>query len=246
MHNEQTGRENRRFQTTRWSLVLLAGQSGSIEGRDALGELIESYWYPLYAYSRRSGCNEHDASDLTQGFFAALLQERKLLVATATRGRFRSFLLSSFKNFSANRKRDAKALKRGGGVIVHSLQFQDSENRYAHEPFTDETAEQLYERSWVNSLLSRVEVRLGEDYHHAGRDEIFRLLHPHLMNRSDALPREKIGIELNLSSAAIAMSLHRMRQRYAELVREEVAATVESPDEIDDELRHLMTVVGNR
>ena len=246
MQNEQSGRENRRFHTTRWSLVFLAGNSDSIDGREALGELIESYWYPLYAYSRRWGHDEHDASDLTQGFFATLLEEKRLPVASPTRGRFRSFLLSSFKNYSANQKRDAKALKRGGGVIVHSLQFQDSENRYIHEPFTDETAEQLYERSWVNSLLSRVDARLGENYHRAGRDQLFSLLHPHLMNRSDALPKETIGVQLKLSSAAIAMSLHRMRQRYSELVREEVSATVENSEEVDDELRHLMTIVGNR
>jgi DNA-directed RNA polymerase specialized sigma24 family protein len=246
MSNEPSRGEHPRFGTTRWSLILLASDSGSNEGSEALGELIQTYWYPLYAYSRRRGNDEHDACDVTQGFFAALLEEKKWAVASRTRGRFRSFLLASFKNYLANWKRDAKALKRGGGIKIHPLEIEGSEHRFKHEPFTDETAEQLYERCWVDSLLSRVDTRLREDYQRAGRDELFRMLHPHLMNRSDALPRETIGSELKLSPAAIAMSLHRMRQRYAELARDEVAVTVESPDDIDDEIRHLMAIVSTK
>jgi len=224
--------------------VLRAGAAGSADTRDALNELIESYWYPLYAFSRRCGNSHHDALDLTQGFLAHLLQGEALSSVSPDKGRFRSFLLASFKNFMANQSRAAATLRRGGSVNTISLNDADFRTRYDREPAVNETPELLFERSWVAELLARVRARLGEEYQQAGKQELFEFLEPHLAGCHEATPRAEICRRLNLSAAALAMSIHRMRRRYGELVREEVAATVDDPAHVDDELRTLMSLVS--
>lgn len=235
-----------RFGTTRWSVVLRAGAAGSDDTRDALSELIESYWYPLYAFSRRSGNPHHDALDLTQGFLAHLLQSQALRSVSPDKGRFRSFLLAAFKNFMANQRRAAATERRGGAVTTLSLSDAEFQNRYDREPAVAETPERLFERSWIEELLARVRARLAEDYRQAGKPELFELLEPHLAGCHEALPRPEICSRLKLSPAALAMSLHRMRRRYGELLRQEVAATVDDPAEVDDELRALMAAASPR
>ncbi len=234
-----------RFQTTRWSLVLKAGDPSAKDSRQALEELAQSYWYPLYAFSRRQGNGDQDAMDLTQEFFMHLLCGEALRSVAAEKGRFRSFLLASFKNFSANQRRSAATLRRGGDIATFSLTSYHFNERYDREPAHIDTPESQYQRSWAEALLGRVFSRLEQDYYRVDKQRLFDLLKPHLKGSSQAVARVDIGRELNLSSAAVAMSLYRMRQRYGELLREEVAATVDDPSEVEDEIRNLMSALSS-
>jgi len=233
----------RRFPTTRWSVVLSAGATATADSRDAIRELVECYWYPLYAFSRRCGNSHHDAMDLTQGFFAHLLQGQAFGSVSPEKGRFRSFLLAAFKNFMANERRAAMAQRRGGSVTMFSLTDADFRARYDREPAHGVTPEMLFERSWVDELLAHVSSRLKTEYRRADKLELFALLEPHLAGCREAIPRAEICNRLNLSPAALAMSIHRMRRRYGELLRQEIAATVADPADIDEELHALMAVV---
>lgn len=223
---------------------MLAGRIESDDSRVALGRLIETYWYPIYAFSRRRGYSEHDAMDLTQGFFSHLMQQNALETVSPLKGKFRAFLLASFKNYLANEQRSAATQRRGGTVSTVSLSGFDLNARADIEPTDDQTAERLFEQNWVESLLDQVRSRLAGEYERAEKTELYRLLEPHLTNRGDAQPRKEIGRRLNLSPAALAMSLHRMRRRYAEILREEVAATLDSPEDINEELRSLMALLS--
>lgn len=233
-----------RFATTHWSVVRRAGAAGSEDAHLALGKLIESYWYPLYAFARRRGNNDHDAMDLTQGYFTNLLGGDSLESVSPEKGRFRSFLLASFTHFIANQRRAANTIRRGGASKTLSLTHVDFQARYDRERASIQTPELLFERSWVESLLLSVRTRLAEDYRNAGKSELFVLLEPHLTYRDDAMPRTEISRKLNLSPGALAVSLHRMRRQYGELLLEEVAATVNDPADVEDELRALMEIVG--
>lgn len=239
-----TPRAASRFATTHWSVVLRAGGSPTDDSQEALSELVESYWYPLYSFARRRGNNHHDAMDLTQGFFTHLLGGNALDSVLPAYGRFRSFLLASFKNFISNDRRARNAKRRGGAVTIGSLTGSEFAVRYDREPVDEETPELLFERRWVETLLNSVRCRLADDYERAGKTELFRLLEPHLTFADDAIPRAEICRQLSLSSAAVAMSIYRMRRRYAELLREEVASTLDDPADIDDEVRTLMAIVG--
>jgi DNA-directed RNA polymerase specialized sigma24 family protein len=232
------------FVSTHWSVVIRAGGPNSDEARQSFGALFETYWYPLYAFSRRSGLSDQDAMDSTQSFFTHLLYTEGLDTLTPQKGRFRSFLIASFKNFLANERRAANAQRRGGAVKTISLSGVDFHSRYQNEPAHEGSAERLFDRAWVESLFERVQFRLADDYRLAEKEVLFRLLRPHLTNRGDALPRAEISRQLNLSKAAVAMSLHRMRRRFGELLREEIAATVDDPTDIEEELRELMTLVS--
>jgi RNA polymerase sigma-70 factor (ECF subfamily) len=160
------------------------------------------------------------------------------------KGRFRSFLLAAFKNFMANQRRAAATLRRGGAATTLSLHAEDFSVRYECEPTHDETPEVCYERNWTEALLAKVRARLADDYRQAGKSELFALLEPLLTHPGDAAPRAEIGQKLKLSAAAVNMSVHRMRRRYGELLRQEVAATVSDPADVEDELRSLMTAVS--
>ncbi len=237
--------QRKAFATTHWSIVLRAGTSAKEGANQALADLFQKYWYPLYAFCRRQGNSDHDALDLTQGFFAQLLSSDALETVTPEKGRFRSFLLASFKNFMANQRRAAATIRRGGNIVTLSLSAAEFQTRYDREPAHEETPEVLFERSWVESLLARVKEQLSNDYELAGKRELFQLLEPHLTHQGDAIPRAEIGRRLKLSSAAIAMSIHRMRRRYGELLRIEVAATLDDASEIEAELRTLLQLIGS-
>lgn len=247
---QDAARPGARFATTRWSVVLRAGAGDGGDGasaadtRQALGDLIRAYWYPLYAFARRKGSGDHDAMDLTQGFFAHLLAGDALASVSPAKGRFRSFLLASFQNYMANQRRATGAVRRGGAVTTVSLGGDDFRARYDREPVDRETPEVLYQRSWVEALLTRVRSRLADEYGRAGKAELFALLEPHLTPRADAPPRAEVGRKLNLSPAAVAMSIHRMRRAYGDLLRQEVAATVDDPADVEDELCALMESVA--
>ncbi|MCE9604420.1 MAG: sigma-70 family RNA polymerase sigma factor [Planctomycetia bacterium] len=234
----------KRFATTQWSVVLRAGAVGSEATQQALTELTQSYWYPLYAYARRQGNGEHDAMDLTQGFFTHLLSGNALESVSPEKGRFRSFLLVAFRNFMANQRRAADTIRRGGAVKILSLSAEDFPARFDREPTHAETPEMCFQRNWVEALLSKVRSALVDDYRQAGKEALFALLEPYLMHRGDALPRTEISRRMNLSAAAVSMSIHRMRRRYGELLRQEVASTVDDPGEVEDELRTLMAIAG--
>jgi RNA polymerase sigma-70 factor (ECF subfamily) len=233
-----------RFATTHWSIIQQARGSDAEYARQALEKLIAAYWYPLYAFARKKGHSDHDAMDLTQGYFAFLLSSGGFDNVSPERGQFRSFLLASFTNFISNQRRAANAQRRSSANATFSLSAPDFKTRYDLEPATDQTPELLFQRSWVESLLNLVRTRLAGEYEAAGKTEIFALLEPHMAHAVDALPREQISRQLKISAAALSMSLHRMRRRYGELLREEIAATVDDPTEIDAELKDLMSALS--
>ena len=235
--------ENRRFQTTQWSLVHGAFQTPAEQAGNCWNELFQTYWYPLYAFCRRQGRSHADAQDLTQGFCTHLLTSSGRTAVGPAKGRFRSFLLASFRNYMANQARSARTIRRGGAHQFFSLHADDVENRYSSRGACGESPEHEFEREWVAAILQRTRARLAEDYRRADRQELFELLEPHMMAQDDALPRLEIGVRLKLSHAAIAMSIHRMRKRFGEILLSEVRLTIDDPEDAEDELRRLMATV---
>jgi RNA polymerase sigma factor (sigma-70 family) len=229
------------FMTTRWSRVLLAGDETAADAQAALESLCRDYWRPLYHFARRKGHSPEDAQDLTQGFLARLLEKKELANADRQRGRFRTFLSSAFCHYMANEQRQARTLKRGGGFALVPL---EDEADVAREARDDLTPEHAYERTWALAMLERVMDRLREEYEQAGRCELFVSLQPHLSGAGARTGYAQLGVSLGLSESAVAVAVHRMRRRYGELLREEIAATVASPAEVEDELRHLLRVVA--
>jgi RNA polymerase sigma-70 factor (ECF subfamily) len=232
----------RGFATTRWSLVLAAGQKAAPEAHDALADLCSLYWYPLYAYIRRRGHGADEAEDLTQGFFARLLEKDGLAAATPARGRFRSFLLAACQNFLANEREWANALKRGGGRVV-SLDLSDADGRYRREPHHEETPERLFERRWALTLMARVLARLRGDYEAAGKGRLFDALKGQLTADGTA-PYAALAVELRMTEAAVKTAVHRLRRRYGELLREEIGETVATEAEIDSEIQALLRLLA--
>ncbi len=223
------------FNTTHWSLVIRAGGESS-GAAGALETLCERYWFPLFAYARRRGVGPEEAQDLTQGFFARLLEKNALSAATPERGRFRSFLLASFKNFLSNEADRDKAARRGGGAKLLSLDFRESESRLALQPAHELTAEKVFERQWALTLLEHVVARLKQEFDDAGKVKQFEVLKPAISGQELS---DDAGRELGLSAAALRQAAHRLRKRYREILREEVAHTVESPADVDAELAAL-------
>jgi RNA polymerase sigma factor (sigma-70 family) len=232
----------RGFATTRWSLVVAAQQGAAPEAHDALADLCRLYWYPLYAYIRRRGHDTNQAEDLTQAFFARLLEKDGLAAVTPARGRFRSFLLAACQNFLANERERANALKRGGGRVV-SLDLGDADGRYRREPDHSETPERLFERRWALTLLARVLGRLREDYEAAGKGRLFEALKGQLTGDGTA-PYAALGEELGMTQAAVKTAVHRLRRRYGELLREEIGETVATQAEIDSEIQALFRALA--
>jgi RNA polymerase sigma factor (sigma-70 family) len=232
------------FPTTRWTLLVAAGDPDHPEARSALVSLCENYWYPLYAYLRRRGYPADQAQDLTQEFFIRVLEGRYLDRADPERGRFRSFLLSSLKFFVADEEDRNRALKRGGGALV-PLEFSSGEERYQREPAHDETPERIFERRWALSVLDRVVERLRSEFVQHGRPEHFERLKVFLLGQSDA-PYAALAREMNTSEGALKVAIHRLRKRYRELFRQEIADTVADPADVESELRHLASVLMNK
>jgi RNA polymerase sigma-70 factor (ECF subfamily) len=231
------------FATTRWSLIVAAREGASPEARQALSQLCEAYWYPLYAYIRRRGRTADEAQDLTQAFFARLLERDFFGAADPAKGRFRAFLLTSCKNFLANEHDRACAAKRGGRAPV-SLSVKGAEERYRREPSHDLTPDQAFERRWALTLLDRVLARVREEFAARGKGELFDRLRLYLVGDRGAPPPQQAAAELGLSVGAFKVAVHRMRQRYGELLREEIAQTVGGPDEVEDEVRALFAALG--
>ena len=228
------------FATTNWSLVLTVGQRASAESDAALEKLCRSYWPPLYAYVRRRVSDIHEAHDLTQAFFEQLLAKRYLADVDPGRGRFRAFLLTAFKHFLSREWDKLRAQKRGGGRTRLSLDFAAHDSSVTFEPAEELTADQLYERQWAITLLDRVMRRLQREVERNGKGHQFQVLKEHLVN-SGGQTYSGVAEELGLSESAARMAVSRMRARYRELLRYEIAQTVSSPEDIDDEIGRLFS-----
>jgi RNA polymerase sigma-70 factor (ECF subfamily) len=231
------------FPSTHWSVVLAAGRSTSPESRRALESLCAAYWPPVYAHLRRAGRNGDDASDLTQEFFARLLAGDTLNHADAARGRFRSYLLGALKHFLADQHDRTSAQKRGGGRGIFSLDAIAGEDSYTWEPMNGRTPDQLYERRWALALMARVLKRLEEECSLAGKAVLFTRLKGFLTDGTTAATYPEVAAALDMTEANVRMTVTRLRRRYGELVRAEVARTVGSPEEVEDEMRHLLQVL---
>src|ERR1700730_14250567 len=223
------------FPTTRWTPVIAAGDPHRKEARSALVSLCENYWYPLYAYLRRRGYPADQAQDLTQEFFIRVLEGRYLDRADPEKGRFRSFLLTSLKFFVADEEDRRRAHKRGGGMVV-PLEFSCGEERYQREPPHYETPERIFERRWALSVLDRVVERLRSEFVQHGRPEHFQRLKVFLLGQSDT-PYALLAKELNNPERKLKVAIHRLRKRYRELFRQEIADTLANPAEVESELR---------
>ena len=233
----------RSFQTTRWSLVVAAGGTTNPRSRAALADLCRVYWYPVYAFVRRSGKAADEAQDLTQGFFADLLQRKDLGAADPKRGKFRSWLLGCATHYLANRHDFDTAQKRGGGTPAVPLLGEDGEERYSHEPVEGVTPEQLYLRRWAMLLLGRVLADFREENVRAGKAARFDLLQPYLVDEGEA-SYARLGEELGINENAVKAAVHGLRERFRDRLRTEIAGTVASVEEIDEEIRELLAALA--
>jgi DNA-directed RNA polymerase specialized sigma24 family protein len=228
-----------RFDSTDWGLIASARGDDPSPARRALAELCTAYWYPLYSYIRRKGYSADDAQDLTQGFFASLLARDFLRKVEPEKGRFRWFLLASCQNFLANERDHEQAVKRGGRIALVPIGIGEAEGRYAHELSNRSTPERIFQRNWAITVLNRVLDRLGEEMADAGKGELFGHLAPTLLGDGSALPYAEVARTLAMSEDAVKAAAYRLRGRYRELLRREVARTVDGPEAVDDEIRDL-------
>jgi len=234
------------FTPTHWSVVLAAaGHADSAHARDALEKLCRNYWLPIYVFVRRQGHSAHDAQDLTQEFFARLLEKNYLADAQREKGRFRSFLLASVKHFLANEWDKARAQKRGGGQVPISIDAEVAENLVGFEPADTLTADRIFERRWALALLDLVLRRLRGEYTRDGKEKQFNELKSTLTEGSRTVSYAEIAARLDTSEGAVKVAVHRLRQRYRELLRAEIADTVANPGEINDEIKNLFAALAN-
>jgi RNA polymerase sigma factor (sigma-70 family) len=233
------------FPPTLWSVVLAAGEAGSTRAQEALSALCQTYWYPLYSFLRRQGKGRHDAEDLTQAFFVHLLESSGLEKVRRERGKFRSFLLSALKHFVIDEWAKASAQKRGGGTRIVSLDADHAEAMHAAASMDHLHAEALFERRWAMTLLDRVLSRLETEWTQAGKRERFEQLGPFLSGEPQTVTYAEIGQRLGMTPGAVKVAVLRLRQRYRELLREEVANTVPGESDVDEELRHLLSIVAS-
>jgi RNA polymerase sigma-70 factor (ECF subfamily) len=236
---------NTRFMTTRWSVVVAAGNRATPEARDALAILCSTYWYPVYAYVRRHGHDANEAQDLTQSFFARLLEKNDVEDAKRERGKFRSFLLGTLKHFLANEWRREQAQKRGGHVTIASLDIQAAETRYTREPLSAErTPEQVYERRWALTLLDNVLRQLESETTAEGKARLFQHLKMYLTGDEAAPSYAEVATQLEMTEGAAKVAVHRLRQRYRSLLREHIAETVADESEVEAEIRSLFSALS--
>jgi len=231
------------FNTTHWSVVRMAGQSQVRQAGEALENLCRTYWHPIYSYVRRQGHRPHDAQDLTQEFFARLLEKKLYKLASQERGRFRSFLLKSLQHFLVNEWVRGQAQKRGGGQNVLSLDEEEAERIYLQATGDQLVPQNLYDKRWALALLEGAMERLGTDYAAAGKRELFDRLQPLLLAEGSGSSYRELAPLLGLTEGAVKVALHRLRKRLGEVVRAEVARTVDTPQEVDAELRYLMSAL---
>jgi RNA polymerase sigma factor (sigma-70 family) len=230
------------FTTTHWSVVL-AAQGESPAAHEALEKLCRTYWRPIYAFLRRQGVGPQEAEDITQGFFAQLLERKSFDAVRKERGRLRSFLLGALKYFVADEQRRATAIKRGKGQRLIPLEELRAGERIEMEPADPVTAEMIYERRWALTVLEQVLNRLKDEYATAGNAALFDSLKQLLPDEPGAPSQAEIGLRLRMTENAVRQAFYRFRQRYQSLLREEIAHTVATPGDIEDELRHLISVV---
>lgn len=231
-----------RFMTTQWSVVLAAVGGQTEASRKALALLCERYWYPVYAYIRKRGHDVEDAQDLTQGFFARLMEKDYLKDVKRERGRFRSFLLASVKHYIANEAARARAQKRGGGQAPLSLDFEVAEGRYRLESVDDLTPDKIYERRWALALLDRTLGRLRDELAGESKANTFERLKPYLTSDAPRAPYRQLAEDLGTTEGAAKVAVHRLRRRFGDLVREEIVQTLANPDEVEDEIQYLFAV----
>jgi RNA polymerase sigma-70 factor (ECF subfamily) len=232
------------FTATHWSVVLAAGQESSPEAARALAELCRTYWYPLYAYVRRKGYAVADAQDLTQEFFARFLEKHWFAAADRRKGKFRSFLLASLEHFLAKEWTRAHRLKRGGGQTIIAWDGCDPQERYRLEPPDEWSAERIYERRWALTVLEQAMSGLAAEYAAAGKQRLFEELRPFISGDDNDVAYPDIAARVQLSEGAVRVAVHRLRQRYGECVRSEIARIVQRPEEIEEELRHLLRALS--
>ena len=233
------------FHTTHWSVVLAAGTELSSQAGAALERLCRAYWYPLYAYVRRRGFRPQDAEDLTQSFFTRLLEKNYLADADRSRGRFRTFLLAALGHFLADEWDKSQSQKRGGGVTLLSFDAEMAEKNYHLEPVDHLDPQTLFERRWVSTLFTRVLDRLEQEHRDTGRSELFDTLKNFLTGERDDTSYATAARRLNLTENAVKQAAHRLRRRYREIFRDEIAQTLADPGELDDEVRHILAVIGS-
>jgi len=234
---------DRLFATTRWSLVLAAADRRDTTGRGALETLCQTYWIPVYAFIRGRGRSAVDAQDLTQEFFATLLDKQYLQAADPDRGRFRAFLLTMVKHFLSKEREKEGAIKRGGAIQVISIDANLSEQRYQAQPTTERTADQIFDRQWAMSIIEQSLLRLRESYEQEDKATVYQQLLPLLTPAADNPSYAEIASRLGLTEGAIKMAVQRLRQRYRDLLRQEVASTLNTGDDMTDEINRLIVAV---
>lgn len=234
------------FATTHWSAVLTAGSGDTPRARTALGGLCQTYWYPLYAYIRRRGHPAHDAQDLTQEFFAQLLERRSLASANPQRGRFRTFLLTALNHFLANEWHKARTGRRGGGNPILSLDWAGAEQRFDLEPADRRSPDKLFEKQWALTLLSEVLNRLEAEYQQERKLELFTALKQTLTGSRESQPYVELAAKLAMHEGAIKVAVHRLRKRYRDLIRAAIADTLDETQNIDDEMQHLFRALTEK
>ncbi len=235
-----------RFETTQWSVVLAVGGGDSSASRRALATLCETYWYPLYAYVRRRGHSPEDAQDLTQSFFASLLERRDFEDLSPERGRFRAFLLASLQHFLANDAAHRRAQKRGGGQPLRSLSLEDAEGRYQFEPAGPLTPESIFDCRWALTVIERVLDELRGDAREVGKSDEFERLKASLLGQAPAGGYAAIAKGLGTTEGAVKVAVHRLRRRFHETLRRHIAETVLSEQDVDEEIRYLIRAVSHR
>jgi RNA polymerase sigma factor (sigma-70 family) len=233
-----------RFATTHWSVVQAATQPKTLQCQQALETLCQTYWFPVYAYLRRWGHSQDAAEDYTQGFFAHLLERDGFRLADRERGRFRSFLLSTLKHFVSNEQDKQRALKRGGGRTILSLDLAEAEGRYAVQSGQTASPERAFERSWALTILASAMTRLQGELAHRGKGDLFDHLKGYMTADQNTVPYEATARALGMTENAVKVAVHRLRRRYRELLKDEIAQTVSDEQQIDDEIGRLFAALA--
>ena len=232
------------FATTHWSLIVCAGEQDRPAAHQALSELCGRYWYPLYAFLRRSGNDHEQAQDLVQGFFLELIEHTRVAAADPERGRFRTFLLASLKNYQANEHRKTQTIKRGGRAVQVSIDFAVGQQLYANEPFHSLTPEKLYERKWALQLIERCLQQLESDAQVSGRAALFEKVKPLFHGDDTETGYQQIADELGISVSAVKVAVHRWRDKFRSLIRGEIRHTVASDIDVDEEVELLFAAIA--
>ncbi|RYD78825.1 MAG: sigma-70 family RNA polymerase sigma factor [Verrucomicrobiaceae bacterium] len=235
---------NGRFEATQWSVILAAGGDDSLQVRDALERLCSAYWYPLYAFLRRMGHSAHDAEDLTQGFLTDLIHRRAIAKALPEHGRFRSFLIASLKNYLSHQRERESAQKRGGQQVHLSLDAVTAEERYKMEPVEGVSPADLYDRRWALTVLDNALSQMRLECEQTGKGALFAALSPMLVGGRASVSLERVEVQIGMAEGAVKVALHRLRQKFRESLRSEVARTVSDPNDVDAERRHLLSAIG--